>query len=660
MPSVLPYICSITKLNLFSMKKITTLAAIAAFGLSSLMAQTQRVILYEEFTGENCPPCASSNPYIDQTINPSFPGQILLLRYQTNIPTAPGAGSLYADNSTESNARKSYYAVNSAPSALFNGFELPDPQGTNDGHAILIHNSYYPGIIPDSAIVNAPFGLSITHSLNATADSLTISATVTAAMSYTASTLVVHLALSESEIYFTTPPGTNGETDFFHVMRKMVPGSNGTALDTVWAASQSQTVTHKIKIPTYIKDKAKMEIIGWVQENATKRVHNAGYSAPQKLADDAAATAISGLPGIACATSVNPVATITNAGANTITTCTVTYQLDAQTPSTTTFTGSIASGATATVAIPAVSVTSGTHTLTVSTSMPNGTSDLNPNNDSKKQTFTIIGTAVNAPIVEPFTSTTYPPANWTRIDLSADNIGWSRMTASGSSSGGGASRMYFYLSPAGAIDELYLPYNNLGSSSQLTFYVAGAPYTASTPENDVLEFMISTDCGSTWSTLYSKSGTTLYTAGGTTSSFTPSSASQWRMETVSLSAYDSQSNLLMKFRATSDYGNNVWVDDVNLTTVTGIETQSSNVLFSTVYPNPASSNTQVTVTLAQPELVSVNVLNTLGEVVIASSHDMKPGDNRVSLNTGNLASGMYHVLISTAQGSVTHKLTVSK
>src|SRR5438309_1840395 len=94
------------------MKKITLTVAIACLGISSMVAQLkQRTILYEEFTGENCPPCASTNPYVDADINPSFPAKILLVRFQGNIPSAPGAGSLYADDPTEVTTRQTYYSV---------------------------------------------------------------------------------------------------------------------------------------------------------------------------------------------------------------------------------------------------------------------------------------------------------------------------------------------------------------------------------------------------------------------------------------------------------------------------------------------------------------------------------------------------------------------
>ena len=99
------------------MKKITLSLAIACLGISAMVAQTQRTILYEEFTGENCGPCAQTNPGVTSTIHTAgnYPDKIVLVRYQCNIPSAPGAGSLYADNPTEVATRQTYYSVPFAP-----------------------------------------------------------------------------------------------------------------------------------------------------------------------------------------------------------------------------------------------------------------------------------------------------------------------------------------------------------------------------------------------------------------------------------------------------------------------------------------------------------------------------------------------------------------
>lgn len=283
------------------MKKTTLSLALGLCLSIAGVAQTQRTILYEEFTGENCNPCAATNPGLTTFIHQPgyFPTKILMIRYQCNIPSAPGTGSLYLDSKTDEAVRQTYYTVPFAPYARFDGIVLAEPasQGTgSDGHAYWIEDATdYPNIVTDSATTNAPFALTVNHVFNAACDSVTITAVVTAAQNYTASTsgaLVLQLAMEEAEIHFATPTGTNGEKDFYDVMRKMIPSSSGTALNNTFATAATQTVTLKAKIPTYIHDKNQIAFVAFIQDNGSKRVHQAAYSQPKSVNLDASVASI--------------------------------------------------------------------------------------------------------------------------------------------------------------------------------------------------------------------------------------------------------------------------------------------------------------------------------------------------------------------------------
>jgi hypothetical protein len=93
----------------------------------------------------------------------------------------------------------------------------------------------------------------------------------------------------------------------------------------------------------------------------------------------------------------------------------------------------------------------------------------------------------------------------------------------------------------------------------LRFNVAYAKYNSSS--NDALQILASTDCGNTWTSIYNKSGTNLSTAPITTGVFTPN-ASQWRTDSVNLNSFAGQTELILNFTAISNYGNNLFVDDI--------------------------------------------------------------------------------------------------
>jgi PKD repeat protein len=129
----------------------------------------------------------------------------------------------------------------------------------------------------------------------------------------------------------------------------------------------------------------------------------------------------------------------------------------------------------------------------------------------------------------------------------------------------------FTINDAGNMDEVRTQRLNFTgySSAQLTFDVAYAAYNATYV--DGLDVAVSTDCGATWTTVYSKTGSTvaagnLPTAAATTALFVPTAA-QWRTETVSLNSYIGQANVQIAFKNIAAYGNALYVDNINISGV---------------------------------------------------------------------------------------------
>lgn len=195
------------------------------------------------------------------------------------------------------------------------------------------------------------------------------------------------------------------------------------------------------------------------------------------------------------------------------------------------------------------------------------------------------------------------------------------------------------------------------STPALNFDVAYAQYDNTT--NDQLEVLVSDNCGN-WTSVYSKSGATLATHAATTSVFTPTAAGDWRHEQVSLGAYASSNNLVIKFKGTSAYGNYAWVDNINLHSATGVkEVLSANSI--NIFPNPATDKATLQFSLTEASKVQVEVIDAMGRVIgnVANEH-MNAGVNTLSINTANYAAGIYNVKVTTAGNVSTHRLTVVK
>jgi hypothetical protein len=167
--------------------------------------------------------------------------------------------------------------------------------------------------------------------------------------------------------------------------------------------------------------------------------------------------------------------------------------------------------------------------------------------------------------------------------------------------------------------------------------------------------MISNNCGTSWTTLYNKSGAALSTRPATTSNFAPTAA-EWRNEVVDLSNYVGQ-NVIIKLKATSAYGNNLWLDNINVTQVAGIADVTKGETLN-VYPNPTSGLLQVDANITNNGDLKVSVSDVLGNVVY--SNQFTQTANKFSIDLSNQANGMYFVKFENKNGVEIKKINVQK
>jgi len=211
--------------------------------------------------------------------------------------------------------------------------------------------------------------------------------------------------------------------------------------------------------------------------------------------------------------------------------------------------------------------------------------------ETKTGYITVISsTAVALPLTEGFTAATFPPTSWSIVNNNASPTTWVRTTAAGNTPTTGNSMMFdnFNYNDSDDDEVRVRPVQLTGyTAATLTFDVAYAPYNAA--NFDGLQVLVSTNCGGSFTSVYSKSSTTLATAAATTSVFTPTAA-QWRTETVDLTPYVGQPNVIVAFKNLSGYGNRLFVDNVN---ITGTITATSSF---TVNPNPVCVGQTVTYT----------------------------------------------------------------
>lgn len=245
------------------------------------------------------------------------------------------------------------------------------------------------------------------------------------------------------------------------------------------------------------------------------------------------------------------------------------------------------------------------------------------------------------------------------IVINPQGNGWARSTTA-AYTGSASAKLSNAASMAGTVDELVSPSIDMTAMTNpvFTFRVAFAQRT--TTDIDKLRVLVSTNCGQTWTQRYMKTGANLSTASAQSISFTPI-ASQWRQETVSITNVINSSNVRIKFEFTSDGGNNIYIDDINITSVNGIDDPSAGIAGFDVFPNPAQDNTIIGFSLDQQQEVTLSVVDMTGREVLSVYNGSLPaGQHSFPLAAeGTLSSGIYFVRLSTAEGRmVTRKLVV--
>lgn len=461
----------------------------------------------------------------------------------------------------------------------------------------------------------------------------------------------------EKLMEYATPPGTNGETEFHNVMRKMYPNPTGTQMPNANAVG-TQTFNFGMPIPPYIKSKGQIAFIAFLQDDTGKEVLNANISAQVALAVDAEAVSAD-VPFLTCNTSVTPSFVLKNLGSQTLTSADVVIKVNGVQNSSTPWTGSLASGASAQPTLPAITgLSSGVNNIEISIANPNGQADNDGGNNLRTTVVNVPGAPGATPYTQDFQGLFPGPNSFVQntdagATWSAQNVG-----ADGTNK---SVRMYFYNSPPAEIDYLYLPRLDLSGAQVafMSFFRAAAQYSNNgTLTNDQVEIQVSTNCGSSWATVWSKAGDQLATTSSTQSSFAPV-AVNWYADSANLTSVVGQQDVMVRFKATSDFGNNAFFDQINIyKRAAGVGINDlTNISSLNVYPNPASDLLNIDYTMDKSEPVTINITNAVGQIVYTSFNQTPATVNNVRVDVSGLAAGFYFVNLVSESGKATYKFS---
>jgi hypothetical protein len=341
-----------------------------------LSAQADRRVLVEQATNASCGPCAGQNPAFDALLQQNS-SIVSVIKYHSSWP---GFDPMYEHNTSDNSARIGFYNINSVPRAVVGGIFNGAPNQVTQS----MLNSY--------ASNPSPFEeLDIYHYLSPNEDTIFVLTRIQAAQDFNESGIRAITAIVEKHISFPSPPGTNGEKDFYDVMKKMLPSANGTPLTSSWTDGAYKIIAQSWKLEN-VYDKEQLGVVGFIQNMNSKNVHQSGVSSNEPFAPlfdhDISPLSLQGMTANNCSGSITPELSFINYGANDITSVDIHYSVNNEPVQVTPWSGSVGYLESKTITLPEITFdVQDENQLMVYFSNTNGVGDDYPANDTVWYSF---------------------------------------------------------------------------------------------------------------------------------------------------------------------------------------------------------------------------------------------------------------------------------
>lgn len=288
------------------MKKITLIIAslLMLFSLR-INAQNERILLFECFTNTSCGPCAQQNPALDALINANA-DRVAAIKYHMNWPGANDP--MYLHNTADNNARRGVYNVSSVPHTVVDGIRYANLPGNLNQNMV---NNWLN--------IESPFDMRLSYEVDEVANTITVHVMGRASQAVQGN-VKLYIGVIEREIHYNTPPGSNGERDFYSVMKKLLPSASGTSIGDVEADSYFAYTFSWELANVYNNDQ--LDAIAWLQNTNTKEVYQACKSSENIVpfyANEAMLSDISNVKSTNCSGEAEPKVLLTNNGSNALT-----------------------------------------------------------------------------------------------------------------------------------------------------------------------------------------------------------------------------------------------------------------------------------------------------------------------------------------------------
>jgi hypothetical protein len=209
--------------------------------------------LFEEFTSSTCGPCANFNTNVFNPFVEAHGDEMTLIKYQMYWPS-PG-DPYYTE---EGGVRMDYYGVGYVPDLYVDGMQT---ETTSGGVSDAFSNSLLTPAFLDLAAYHAIDGSLITVNVDI--------------MPHISGTFEVQIVVFENVT--TGNIGSNGETEFHHVMMKMLPDAFGTTIELTDGVTSSLEYSADLS-STNVEEMDDLGVAVFIQEPMSQMIFQSGYS----------------------------------------------------------------------------------------------------------------------------------------------------------------------------------------------------------------------------------------------------------------------------------------------------------------------------------------------------------------------------------------------
>lgn len=300
------------------------------------------------------------------------------------------------------------------------------------------------------------------------------------------------------------------------------------------------------------------------------------------------------------------------------------------------------------IIFPAPALSEGQHELAIFVLNPNGSEEVNTDDNFELYKFIINTNEELPPIKETFEN--FSASNWIVANPDGAQT-WQTTTTNFGASAILQGSSYEITNEQDWLVTPTMDFSQLQTAS-LNFDVA---YANSANGTEQLQVLVSTNCGQTYETvLYNKIGDELSTA-PLSENFIPTTDSLWRNEEINLDFLLGETDVRIAFVSTNNNGNNLYLDDIQI-----FVTEHDNVDANTLYPNPNRGKpVNLTFDLDQKETVTLLVYDRAGHIILEEQFP-NTLNQTYPMDLSQHPEGIYLVKVVGSSFSFVKRLMVSR